>query len=171
MSSSLPTGNDGVTRHCAAYFIHKIIGIDPGNFSSEKDEAAKETQLVGKIHLRPEVLMPLPEKFTVPSGPETGVLLLEVGYSFLPTEWGQGYGTEALIAVLSSLKTATTFLSPFTKLYVQAIVGHENPASIRVLEKAGFESLGTYAWEADPVFLAGAWRRPRVLIYGQWLIN
>lgn len=116
-------------------------------------------------------MFPLPAELTVPRGPETGVLILEVGYSFLPAAWGQGYATEALITVLKSLKTAKGFLSPYTKLYFQAIVGPDNPGSIRVMEKSGMQSLGVYEWEGEPVWLAGGWREPRVLVYGQWVIS
>jgi RimJ/RimL family protein N-acetyltransferase len=171
MSKFLPTDSDGLKQHRAAYFIHKITNPVSENHISRKEKLSEETELVGTVFLRPDLSTPLPEKFIVPNGPEIGVLLLEIGYFYLPAGWGQGFATEALIAVLNSIKTANDFLAPYTKLYVLGMVGHENPASVRVLEKCGMESVGTNEWEGEPVYLAGAWRRPRVLAYGQWLIK
>jgi RimJ/RimL family protein N-acetyltransferase len=169
--SSLLIDKNGARQHRGAYFVHRILEPDSGDKNAPKDVESERTELVGRVSFRQEKLLPLPAKFTVPSGPETGVLCLEVGYCFLPAGWGQGFATEALIVVLDSLKSTTAFLSPFTKLYVQGIVSHENPGSIRVLEKGGMKSLGTYEWEAEPIFIAGAWREPCVLVYGQWLIE
>jgi len=161
MNRFLPTESN---KHRAAYFIHKIVEPVSGH-------QTQETELVGIMNLKPELMFQLPAKFTVPTGPDTGVLILEVGYSYLAAGWGQGYATEALVAVLNSLRTAYDFLSPYTKLYVQAIVGPDNPGSIRVMEKSGMQSLGVYEWEGEPVWLAGGWREPRVLVYGQWVIS
>jgi RimJ/RimL family protein N-acetyltransferase len=146
------------------YFVHRILEGDSG-----REGDSERTELVGRVSFRPEKLFPLPAKFTVPSGPGTEVLCLEFGYAFLTGGWGQGFATEALRGVLDGLQGAKAFLDPFTKLYVEAIVAPENPRSIRVLEKVGMERRGVYEWEGENVFLNGAWREPRVLVYGQWL--
>lgn len=56
---------------------------------------------------------------------------IEVGYRLARTSWGQGYATEAVIAVLDY---------GFSKLCLQriiAMIDPNNSASIRVAEKAG----------------------------------
>lgn len=170
-NTGLPVDENGVRQHRGVYFVHKILETNSGNKNALKEVGSEQTKLVGRVSFRAKKTLPLPANFTVPSGLETGVLCLEVGYCLLAAGWGQGFATEALVAVLGSLKSATAFLSPFTKLYVEGIVSHENPRSIRVLEKAGMKSLGMYAWEGERVFLNGAWREPCVLVYGQWLIE
>jgi [ribosomal protein S5]-alanine N-acetyltransferase len=58
---------------------------------------------------------------------------IDIGYALLPEFWSKGYAVEAAAAVL---EYATTSLgSP----KVLAITNPENDASIRVLEKLGFE--------------------------------
>jgi RimJ/RimL family protein N-acetyltransferase len=169
--TSLPVDENGVRQHRGVYFVHKILKTSSSSKNSLKEVGSEQTELVGKVSFRTKKSLPLPAEFTVLSGLDTGVLCLEVGYCFLAAGWGQGFATEALVAVLNSLKSATAFLSPFRKLYVEGIVSHENPGSIRVLEKVGMKSLGMYAWEGERVFLNGAWREPCVLVYGQWLIE
>lgn len=167
LKTSLPLDENGIKHHGGVYFVHKIL--HPEVDSRETGE--QDTELVGKIKFRRDKTLPLPTEFTVPSSLENGVLCLEVGYSFLGGCWGQGYATESLAAVLKALKEGKEFLAPFNKLYVEGVVSHENPGSIRVLEKVGMKSLGMYSWEGDKVLLCGALRDPCVLIYGQWLIE
>lgn len=61
----------------------------------------------------------------------------EIGYWFARDAWGQGFATEAVRAVLAHA---------FDDLHLTRACAHaalENPASARVLEKAGFENRGT----------------------------
>ena len=58
---------------------------------------------------------------------------VELGYRYIETVWGQGYATEAAKAVLTA-----GFALPQLK-EVWACSHPNNPASIRVLEKLGFE--------------------------------
>ena len=64
--------------------------------------------------------------------------MVDLGYRFFRRYWGQGYATES--AMLS-------IQHGFEVLGLQEIVGHvakDNAASIRVLEKCGFQCVGTF---------------------------
>ncbi|MGO3153685.1 MAG: GNAT family N-acetyltransferase [Galactobacter sp.] len=61
----------------------------------------------------------------------------ELGYCFLPENWGQGYATEASVAVLDWAYDTLDLNR------VQSEVDTRNPASARVLEKLGFTLEGT----------------------------
>ena len=61
----------------------------------------------------------------------------ELGYSLAEEQWGKGFATEALTALTDFLWNETDVLR------LQAIVEADNPASIRVLEKSGFQAEGT----------------------------
>jgi [ribosomal protein S5]-alanine N-acetyltransferase len=56
---------------------------------------------------------------------------IQFGYVFSPTQWGNGYATEACLALISLLKT-----TPGVKR-IGTFVDVENKASRRVLQKAG----------------------------------
>ena len=71
--------------------------------------------------------------------------LPEIGYILHPDAWGQGLATEALTAVIDHV-FATRGVETLT-----ADVDPENVASIRLLEKLGFEKTG----EARATFLIG----------------
>lgn len=62
----------------------------------------------------------------------------ELGYRFLPEYWGKGYATETARAALNyafnEIKTDV--------VYAMAVT--ENTGSNRVLQKLGFEELGTF---------------------------
>ena len=61
---------------------------------------------------------------------------IDLGYRFMKTAWGKGYGTEAAFACLKY---------GFEKLNLQRIVGRampQNAASIRVLEKCEMQYIG-----------------------------
>jgi RimJ/RimL family protein N-acetyltransferase len=51
--------------------------------------------------------------------------------------WGKGYATEASRALLDA-----SVATEGKKLYAEATVVGEKPASVRVLEKLGFEKVG-----------------------------
>jgi RimJ/RimL family protein N-acetyltransferase len=109
------------------------------------------------------------DHLTKKSDPNQGILRLEIGYLFLPGAWGNGYATEACAAVLDACRKSTSYFAPYSKLFVEAVVGPDHPASMRVLEKAGLKQVGLNEWDGEDVFLAGAWRKSRVWIYGAWV--
>lgn len=67
----------------------------------------------------------------------------ELGYRFLPEYWGKGYATETARAALNyafnEIKTDV--------VYAMAVT--ENTGSNRVLQKLGFEELGTFLDDSD----------------------
>ncbi|MCT3921877.1 GNAT family N-acetyltransferase [Elizabethkingia anophelis] len=67
----------------------------------------------------------------------------ELGYRFLPECWGKGYATETARAALNyafnEIKTDV--------VYAMAVT--ENTGSNRVLQKLGFEELGTFLDDSD----------------------
>ena len=62
--------------------------------------------------------------------------ILELGYALGRDFWGQGYATEATVAMINTARTLGLG-------GLQAYSFVENPASARVLEKAGFSKVGT----------------------------
>ena len=60
---------------------------------------------------------------------------IEVGYWIAPTDWGQGYATEALTGLLALAR-----LAGHQRIFSRHAV--DNPASGRVLRKAGFRPTG-----------------------------
>jgi [ribosomal protein S5]-alanine N-acetyltransferase len=70
---------------------------------------------------------------------ETSPNTLRLGYAYARDHWGKGYATEALISVLDWAKRH------LSDCEIRAEVFHDNPASARVLAKAGFVETGTSA--------------------------
>ena len=73
----------------------------------------------------------------------------EIGYSFRPDVWGQGYATEAAQAAIGFGFHELGLSS------VYACFALENAASIRVLTKCGMHYLG----EDEPMKIKGEWLR------------
>ena len=74
---------------------------------------------------------------------------VEIGYGIAPSRRGRGYATEALRAALLYVTAQGSVTA------VVAGTDHDNPASRRVLEKAGFRCLGPpdaprYLFELGP---------------------
>ena len=66
----------------------------------------------------------------------------EIGYDIAPEQWGQGLATAACRAIVAWAR-----LQGFTRIQATVLVGNE--ASLRVLERAGFEREGClrqYRW-------------------------
>lgn len=82
----------------------------------------------------------------------------ELGYWLGEPHWGQGYAGEAVIGLLA----ATRHVAGFAR--ISARVLQSNPASIRVLEKAGFlvieRSQGVVERHRGKPLLVMEWRAP-----------
>ena len=61
---------------------------------------------------------------------------MSVGYVLAPEVWGRGYASEAVAAMVDAAFSLTHVIE------INASVRVENPASRRVLEKAGFRFVG-----------------------------
>jgi RimJ/RimL family protein N-acetyltransferase len=75
----------------------------------------------------------------------------EMGWIMAPQAQGRGYASEA---VLAALAWADETLGGGE---IVAIISHENAASIRIAEKAGFASREEAAYKGEPILL---FRRP-----------
>ncbi|MHB8383808.1 MAG: GNAT family N-acetyltransferase [Candidatus Binataceae bacterium] len=73
----------------------------------------------------------------------------EIGYCFIPAVWGQGYGTEAVAALVSF-----GFLEAGLHR-IFATIDVDNPASIRLVEGLGFRREGQMRADA---LIRGTWR-------------
>jgi Acetyltransferase (GNAT) domain len=163
---------DGPQRYRAAYIIHlRDIWNDITESSTGGDQTS--TAAIGLVSVQESQVygIPLPDLLTLPDkdASRDPVLKMEMGYMLLPESWGKGYCTEAVAGVLESYKKATNFWQPYKGVYLNLIVGEDNLASCKVAEKAGFQHLGLHEWPGEPVFLAGAWRDCRVLVFGIYL--
>ncbi|KAF2431306.1 GNAT family acetyltransferas-like protein [Tothia fuscella] len=159
--------DDDKRKYRVTYIVHKLITGGP----QQVNTCACASDVIGTVSLSASQTVPLPKNFTVSGGLATGILTLETGYAYLPSAWSHEYATEALSAMLDAFKKAKSYWAPYKKVYIEGICSPDNPASARVLEKAGLEKIGLYEWEGDNVFLAGAWRECCVNVYGIWLVD
>ncbi len=58
---------------------------------------------------------------------------IELGYAFLPANWGKGYATEVTKIMIDHIKRLRSFK------FITAFVNPQNTASVKVLEKCGFK--------------------------------
>lgn len=152
--------------------MHKIL--EPDGDKQPVDQATKPTEFIGLVNLASLDAngLPLPADLGLPTTPSTTTLTAELGYNFLPSGWGKGYATESVNAVLEACRCKKSFWSPYSKLFVRAIVNEDNPASGRVMDKVGMEKKGVYHWTGKAVFLAGRWQeKSTVFIYGMYLLE
>ncbi|KAH7128475.1 GNAT domain-containing protein [Dendryphion nanum] len=170
MTSLLPNPNDIPKSYKVAYLIHRILESE----SNTKEPANQPTELIGivRIHSLDNNHLPLPENLTLPASELPTTLPTEIAYMFLPKSWGKGYATEAVHAVLAECSTVKDFWAPYEKVYVRALVNDGNPASQRVMKKAGMELRGIYEWTGKAIFIAGEWREKDTLwIFGKYLFK
>ena len=84
---------------------------------------------------------------TAAADPEDDGAVVELGYLFHPDSWGRGYATESLRALLEAYVQQRAARSPDAPFEIRASAHGENRASVRVLEKLGFEELGRFEHE------------------------
>lgn len=177
MKGSLPTNEGDENSYRVAYAVHEVIEFKNSSIEGGPQPAVQEkksTKFVGLVTLKSldGGGLPLPENLTLPVAAATTTLTVELGYSFLPVGWGKGYATESVGAVFESCRRARSFWTPFSKLYVRAIVNEGNPASLRVVEKTGMTKTGVYNWTGNAIFLAGEWQEQSSLhIFGMHLLE
>ncbi len=177
MKGCLPTNEGEEHTYRVAYAVHKVLESMSGSVEGEPQPAEQgknPTEFVGLVTLTSldAGSLALPEDLTLSTAAATTTLTVELGYLFLPIGWGKGYATESVGAALESCKRARSFWTPFTKLYVRAIVNEDNPASLRVMDKIGMTKRGVYDWTGKAVFLAGEWQeRSSIHIFGMHLLE
>lgn len=163
----LPSTSGENTQYTISYAVHRRVernvsateGVGAG-------QAANDYEVIGIVKLKPGMTVPLQDNITRRTDPESGFLRLEIGYLFLPIAWGKGYATESCRAVIEACERSRSHFTPFTSLYIEGVVGPGNPASMKVLEKAGLKQVGLNKWDGPAIWLAGAMRPPEVWVYG-----
>jgi RimJ/RimL family protein N-acetyltransferase len=164
----LPSQEGDGTAYRVSYAVHRLLSLAESNREpiASTAEPKQGYEIIGLVLLKPEAAVPLHDHITKKTDQATGHLRLEMGYLFLPTAWGNGFATEACSALLEACRRSRSFFAPFKSLYVEAVVSPDNPASMKVLEKAGLKQVGLNEWDGEAVFLAGALRDPVVWVYG-----
>jgi RimJ/RimL family protein N-acetyltransferase len=163
MKGYLPTSQGEEKTYRVAYAVHKVPEAMSSSVEGEPksaEQGQRSTELVGLVTLKSldAGSLALPEHLTLPGAAAATTLTVELAYMFLPIGWGKGYATESLEAVFDSCKRAPSFWTPFSKLYIRALVNEGNPASLRVMDKTGMTRIGVYEWTGKAIFLAGEWR-------------
>ena len=177
MKGHLPANEGQENTYRVAYAVHKVLESMSGSVEGKSQPAKqgeKATEFIGLVTLKSlnAGSLALPEDLTLSVAAATTTLTVELAYLFLPIGWGKGYATESLEAVFESCKRARAFWTPFSKLYIRAIVNERNPASLRVMDKTGMTKRGVYNWTGKAIFLAGEWREQDSLhIFGMHLLE
>lgn len=123
---------------------------------------------IGVVTLLPQASTALPLPLGLrPAGDEREPKAIQLGYLYLPNAWGHGYATESSEAMLEHYRKCSERNSELT--YVESIVHTQNGASIRVMEKLGFERIGGRAWGDELIFVSGDWRENRTMVFGKYL--
>jgi RimJ/RimL family protein N-acetyltransferase len=130
-----------IERYCSQWEVARYTARIPHPYPKGSAErfiyAAREANTLGRELTLVLATIQAPAKAVGAISLERrGADRLTLGYALAPEVWGRGYATEAVRAVVDSVFT----LSPVVE--IEASVQVQNPASHRVLEKAGFAHVG-----------------------------
>jgi RimJ/RimL family protein N-acetyltransferase len=117
-------------------------------------------RVVNRIHPTPELPPPPP-----PSDKPLNVRTL--GYALLEPARGKGYCPEACAAMIAAYKEYRKGF-PEEQSYIEACVGRDNPQSISLLRKVGFQRVG-FKELPEGAFLAGKMREAGYDVYGLYV--
>jgi len=182
MRGQLSTSPPRENAYRVVYAIHEVLHPTGPPDASEslpsENLSRSSTRFIGLVSLRSinASSLALPEHLTLPAAATITTLTVELSYSLLPFAWGKGFATEAVQALFQTCKSAQHFWTPYSKVYVRAIVNEANPASLHVIAKVGMLRRGVYEWIAktdeEAVFLAGTWcTQSNICIFGMHLLD
>lgn len=160
--------HDEPKKFLAFYAVHKRLDSSP--------EEPERAEFIGWVSVHSlsewERNMDIPEHMIAPASSADSTLETSVAYCFLPHAWGQGFATEALLAIFEKCRERRSFWEPYAKVWLRAIVNRDNRASQRVAGKSGLEEKGEITWRGEPVWLGGKWREEDTIkVYGMYLVE
>ena len=171
----LPTTvKEGETKsYRIAYAVHELLPTSGNDAVNKEDIPTRFVGIITVKTLGPQGLV-IRSDILPPSTSEPGCLVVEMGYSYLPSAWGKGYATDAVKATMEACKRGKTFWEPYDRVFVRAIVSPENPASQRVMAKSGMKELGMHFWDGkgEAIFVGGKWRTTDELhVFGTFVVE
>lgn len=130
-----------IERYCAKWEVARHTARIPHPYPKGSAErfiyAAREANALGRdLNLAVTPIASPARVVGALSLERRGADRLTLGYAFAPEVWGRGYATEAVGVLIA----AAFKLSSVEE--IEASVHVDNPASARVLEKAGFTHVG-----------------------------
>jgi RimJ/RimL family protein N-acetyltransferase len=130
-----------IERYCSKWEVARHTARIPHPYPKGSGErfvyAAREANAIGRDLTLVLTTVGAPRKAVGAISLERrGSDRLTLGYALAPEVWGRGYATEAVCAIVDAAFALTSAAE------VEASVHVVNPASRRVLEKAGFVHVG-----------------------------
>jgi len=132
-----------------AFAAHPLVlpTVDAAQIPSVSDVRTFLTQLDSSPGPRHELAIVVDGRVVGSIGLTVAGSSAELGYVVHPSYWGQGVATAAAILMLRH------GFGPLGLTRIHALISTENPASARVLEKAGLRRVDDSTWEIT----ADAW--------------